>query len=62
MSGVVVVRAAGGDASPATDESTDLPPTGRDLTSVAIAGIVFAIAGLASVLAGRGVARWPGTP
>src|SRR5215210_5262261 len=61
MSGVVVVRAAGGgDASPPTDESTDLPPTGRDLTFVAIACIVFAITGLASVLAGRRAARRPG--
>ncbi len=62
MSGVVVVRAAGGgDAAPATDESTDLPPTGRDLTFVVIAGIVLTVAGLASVLAARRVARRAGT-
>ena len=63
MSGVVVVRAAGGgDAAPATDESTDLPPTGPDLTFVVIAGIVLTIAGLASMLAGRRVARRAGSP
>ena len=63
MSGVVVVRAAGGgDAAPAADESTDLPPTGRDLTFVVIAGLVLTIAGLASLVAGRRVARRAGTP
>ena len=62
MSGVVVVRGAGGgDAAPAPDESTDLPPTGRDLTFVLITGLVLTIAGLASVLAGRRVARRAGT-
>jgi plastocyanin len=62
MSGVVVVRAAGGgDAAPATDESTDLPPTGRDLTFVVFTGLVLTIAGLASLLAGRRVARRAGT-
>ena len=62
MSGVVLVQGAdGGDGPPpATDGTTDLPPTGRDLTSAVVGGIVLAIAGLGSLLVGRRVARRPG--
>lgn len=58
MSGVVVVRATGGgDGSPTTDGTTDLPPTGRDVTPAVVAGLALTAAGLALVLRGRRMTR-----
>ncbi len=61
MSGVVVVRGADtdGGGTTTTGGTTDLPPTGGDVTAAVIAGIVLAAVGLASLLAGRRLARRP---
>ena len=59
MSGVVVVRAAGGGTEGGTggaaDGTTDLPPTGTDPLPLVVAGSVLALVGAAALLARRGV-------